>query len=126
MRHGPTSTFQCTYPGCTERGLMEFDNKTDQRKNDRRMREKYRCFRHSKPDEVLSADAPVREAILVNTHLTYESRGDVQPLGLFWVPEGQEHGGNGISYGPGFKAMSKDFPQGTRLIVTARVELPDE
>lgn len=40
--------------------------------------------------------------------------------GLFWDKR------QGFTYGPGFKAYASDFPPGTKLIVTARIELPAE
>lgn len=64
---------------------------------------------------MLSADNPRRETVLISHEETY---------GLFWRAEGQEKGGNGFVFGNGFKAFAKDFPAGTRLTVTARVELP--
>ena len=47
--------------------------------------------------------------------------GEVRHLdGLFWDKR------QGFTYGPGFKAYASDFPPGTKLIVTARIELPSE
>jgi hypothetical protein len=43
---------------------------------------------------------------------------------LFWFPEGGPRTGSGFQHGPGFRAFANDFPVGTRLIVTARLELP--
>lgn len=45
-------------------------------------------------------------------------------LGLYWGPENAESGRAGVVSGPGFRAYANDFPPGTRLIVTARVDLP--
>jgi hypothetical protein len=42
---------------------------------------------------------------------------------LFWYSP-DRRGASGFSYGPGFKAFAKDFPEGTQLIVTTRVITP--
>lgn len=46
-------------------------------------------------------------------------------VGRFWGPPG-DVGTQGIAVGPGFQALADDFPPGTRLVVTARVELPEQ
>lgn len=55
------------------------------------------------------------EATLVETVMTCEERAG-------------HHFFDGMSfvYGPGFNAMAGDFPAGTKLIITARIELPAE
>lgn len=119
-----TASLVCTWEGCNERDYFACDTRADQRQVHQR-RENHRCSRHRKPDEVLMPDNPAREHVLVAQQRFWESKHDgMQPLGLFWAPEGQEKGGSGYTFGPGFKAWSKDFPVGTRLIVTARVQLP--
>lgn len=49
-------------------------------------------------------------------------------LGLFWVKESRlvenNPSGNGFVWGPGFKAYAKDFPEGTRVTITAEVLVP--
>ncbi|MFI5753104.1 hypothetical protein ACIBBE_46580 [Streptomyces sp. NPDC051644] len=45
-------------------------------------------------------------------------------LGHYWGPEGGRTGDSGLVSGPGFHADAADFPPGTRLTVTARLELP--
>jgi hypothetical protein len=44
--------------------------------------------------------------------------------GLYWLEEGTERGGSGLLHGPGFIATATEFPEGTRLIVTAQIEMP--
>ena len=41
--------------------------------------------------------------------------------GLFWRAEGAG-AGSGFTFGPGFNAHATDFPEGTRLVVTAQIE----
>jgi hypothetical protein len=46
-------------------------------------------------------------------------------LGHYWGPANGRTGRDGQVSGPGFRVDAKDFPPGTRLTVTARLELPD-
>lgn len=88
----------------------------------------WRCYRHSKPDEVLAADNLARSTVLVAGRVRQSpTRRDPKPGyidGLYWL-EGEVRRGGGLVSGPGFRAIANDFPPGTRLIVTARIELPE-
>lgn len=102
----------CGHPGCTESNTYRYETQRDlassfERKN--YYPDKWRCTRHSRPDEVLSARNPSTEAVLVVDEYEY----------------GRYFGHFGLVTGPGFKAFACDFPPGTRLIVTARIEIPD-
>jgi hypothetical protein len=108
---------QCAHEGCTERAHYYFTTRREQQETVREVNQRgWRCARHQQPDEVLSAENPVRETVLVSYQESY---------GRFFRQEGAETGGNGFAYGAGFKVFAKDFPPGTRLVVTARVELPE-
>lgn len=104
---------KCTEPGCFEYARFEYDTRRDAAEHFKTRRE-WKCTRHSNPHEVLSPDNRETVTGLVNKAL---------PIGkatkLFW------NGHNGFSSGPGFKAFAADFPEGTKLIITARIELPD-
>lgn len=110
---------QCVHDGCTERAFYAFDRRADQERERKWLDERggWRCVRHTKPDEVLSEDAPIREVVLVSRQESY---------GRFWAPEGATTGGSGFIYGPGFKAYADDFPPGTRITVTATIALAGE
>lgn len=110
-----THSPECVYEGCTERANYYFSRRDEQQREIKRLRDRggWRCVRHTRPDEVLSAQVPAREVVLESYEETY---------GRFWRREGGE-GGSGFQYGPGFKAYAEDFPVGTRLIVSARVEV---
>jgi hypothetical protein len=43
---------------------------------------------------------------------------------LFWVAP-EKHLKSGFTFGNGYKAYANDFPEGTKLTVTASIELPD-
>jgi hypothetical protein len=109
----------CAHEGCAERSYYVFDRREDQRRQERHLRKVggWRCVRHTNPDAVLSDDNKAREQVLVSYATDH---------GKFWRLEGTEKSGGGFEYGPGFKAFAKDFPVGTRLVVTAHVELPSE
>lgn len=138
------SRHACAEQGCREVGHYEHETRREQDESDRYYRDKpWRCTRHTKPDEVLSQDSPLRESVLVASKVRnqwyerelaeYEravERGSLYASepnefipGLFWSGPGS---GSGFQYGPGFKAFAKDFPEGTRLVITARIELPEQ
>lgn len=143
----------CGEPGCRERARYVYDLKRDYTEAYQRYAaEPWRCTRHTRPDEVLSANNPIRRVTLTATKVrtgwydrdlaAYERYMANPPErsygwrptkpdpknefldGLYWTAEG-ERPGSGFTYGPGFKAFGRDFPEGTKLIVTAEVVLPD-
>lgn len=130
------------HPGCGERSNFEFDTLKERSEYEKKFLP-WACTRHIKPVEVLSADSQARQMVLVASKVRsgyYErnladyraavARGSDwarEPKefldGLFWIPEGGTTG-SGFTHGPGYKAFADDFPEGTRLIVTAWIELP--
>ncbi|MGW5387168.1 hypothetical protein [Nocardia sp. NPDC003963] len=109
----------CAYEGCRERSFFVVTS----RREEQRTRSDYadrgwRCTRHRRPEEVLSVDNLERVTVL--TAGPSERYSDLD--GRYWNGEG---GGSGFEYGPGFKAYAGDFLPGTRLVVTARIELPE-
>lgn len=113
-----TLTRTCTHSGCTERSFVEYTARRDLEN----VSPTWKCHRHDKPNEVLSTSNPETTAALT-LHPSYidSYRPEDPPklIGYFWGPEGAEEGNHGIV------AIAKDFPPGTRLTVTARVELPN-
>jgi hypothetical protein len=99
---------RCAHDGCTEVGRWTYDTARDLAASYER-RNVYRCVRHTNPGSVLSADNPKTEIILT-------CKASDRAPGLYW------DGLSGLHIGPGFKAWADDFPEGTRLIVTARIE----
>src|SRR5215213_7766612 len=121
-----TMQLKCNVPGCTERtGFHEFTTRRDYAEAAQRYAKRpYRCTRHTRPDEVLSdSNAELTTVLVASTSTRYPTLTD-----LFWHPEDNPAAplASGYSYGPGFKAYAKDFPPGTRLVITARIELPEE
>lgn len=104
--------FQCKHPGCAESVTYRYSTRRDLSESFELRHygngKGWLCLRHSDPDRVLSADNPA-------TH--FEVVSDERPHGRYF-------GHNGIVTGPGFLAYADDLPAGTRLIITARIELP--
>lgn len=109
MRRVYSSRFQCGHPGCPELAFFESPTRADQANISKRYHpDKWRCTRHTSPDEVLSPDSLRRTAEIVSR----ETAG------------GRYFGSFGLVTGPGFKIFAKDFPVGTTLRVTAEAILP--
>jgi len=103
-------TLVCASPDCGEWSLHAADTKAEEL---RRRQKPWYCTRHTRPEQVLTPTNTVRERVLE----VYEL-----PFGKFWREAGTEESGSDFTHGPGFKAFADDFPVGTRLIVTARLE----
>jgi hypothetical protein len=113
----------CTHTGCRACRDIEYTARRDLDT----VSPTWKCRKHDKPDEYLTVSNPEQTAVL-ELHPKYRTdmHGQQALLGLFWGPEGEPGGAHhGIVSGPGFWADAKNFPPGTRLIVTARIELPD-
>lgn len=118
------TSFKCAEPGCNEWASYAYRTEKEYREiHARQVEQPYECSRHRDRHEVLHPDNTDRVHVLVARKIP-KTRGDGYLPGLFWLPEGAERGGSGLSYGPGFRAHASDVPEGTRLIVTARLELP--
>lgn len=106
------SRFECGIPGCAEVANYESHTRADQTRLYQSYGQgRWRCTRHSQPDQVLSAERPK----IIHEEPSYEDSH-----GRYW-----RWSRSGITYGPGFKAFAKDFPPGTILRITAEVILPD-
>lgn len=108
------SRFECPVLGCTETGNYISQTRSEQTDTYRRYSNgKWRCVRHSRPDEVLDLTNLSRTSEFISEEKFYEKTS----IGYYW-------GNFGFVSGPGFKAWSKDFPVGTKLRVTAEIILP--
>lgn len=109
-REWPLS-FTCAHEGCRETANYRYSTKRDlmesfELKNYSNGR--WRCIRHSKPDEVLSP-----ENMETRAELVVEQK-----------PYGRYFGNFGFVSGPGFKVFASDLPEGAKVIVTATLVLP--
>jgi hypothetical protein len=112
-------TIRCAHAGCRETTTYAYGcNREYAEIEADQQRRPWRCFRHNKPNEHLRPDNATTTATVTVTE--YVGR-DRKPTGILsWKP-----GGAGLISGPGFIAYAADFPEGTRLVVTARIEMPD-
>lgn len=145
------SRYPCAEPGCGERANFVHELRRDQIESDKfYAKNPWRCTRHTSPADVLASDNLSRSRVLVASKVrngsyarevaNYERlmagpssawapypprkpdpEREFLP-GLFWMGEGYS---SGRISGPGFKAWADDFPEGTRLTITARIEVPD-
>lgn len=118
---------RCATGNCTQHNHYDYYNQAEYASATERSKG-WRCTRHANPEQVLSPANLERTGILTATTLyTNPDRftGKTEPLGRYWVPEGATTG-SGFAYGPGYKAHADDVPEGTRLVITARIELPEE
>lgn len=115
-RRTRTTSIPCQHAGCHEVGRFEYDS---QREATRIYRDyaKWKCVRHAAGDAVLASGNPTRACVLTVVVLPN------LPQHRFWQEDGRA-GASGFTYGPGFQAHAEDFPVGTRLTVTASIELP--
>lgn len=105
--------FVCNYPGCTESANYRYPTRRDMMESFELKNYsggRWRCVRHNKPDEVLSASNPRTRAEIV----------------LEQKSHGKYFGNFGFVSGLGFRVFADDFPAGTRLIVTAEIVPPAE
>ncbi|WP_175777600.1 hypothetical protein [Burkholderia anthina] len=106
--------FICAHGGCGETVTYRFDTRRDLVSSYELKHYsggRWKCLRHSDPDRVLTVENLETRHELVSTRSEHG--------GLYF-------GGQGFISGPGFLLYAKDFPAGTKLIVTARIELPAE
>lgn len=115
----------CAEPGCREAQFYEYETRADEREAyQHQQRNPYKCTRHNRPDDVLRPDHTAITRILTASKIRYGKDNNWLP-GLYWISEGGSSG-SGFAFGPGFKAHASDFPEGTRLVITAYVETPDQ
>lgn len=112
-----TARATCKHPGCTESAFWSFDTRKEAAAH-YKYREKWKCTRHTHPEEVMSTTNLERTVVL-----TAQRSDKLDPAKhRFW------HNGvrlaSGFNHSDAHKAYATDFPEGTRLIVTARIELP--
>lgn len=127
-RRGGTYAVRCQHEGCRETGHYAYDIQREYCELLATPRyEDWRCTRHTKPEDVLSPGGnPARTVVLICTEKCQTRPGGERvPYGRFWAEEGSDTVGSGFNYSSAHKAWAEDFPPGTRLVLTAHVELPE-
>ena len=104
----------CGHGGCKEWTIKDADDKIDySRLYSIFGNGKWKCTRHDFPEEVLGLNNLKRVTSLISG----KSKKYLDLEGMFW-------GESGFVYGKGWKAYADDFPEGTKIIITAEVILP--
>lgn len=107
----------CGHPDCRETGFYTYSNRKELIDLEKRYgQEKWRCVRHTKPEDVLSIQNRKTQVDV----LAAKSKKYPEMNHLFW------NDGSGFIFGTGYQAYADDFPEGTILRVTAEIILPDE
>lgn len=110
-RRSISGRWKCGHEGCGEWSLHQYANQREYIAGERlHGGGKWRCVRHTKPEEVVSVENSRRETVLTVVEFEY---------GKFW------NGTRGVVHGDGYNAYAADFPVGTRLKVTVEL-LPPE
>lgn len=110
----------CAEPECREQWFSYASTQRDYRAAKQRWRERpYRCMRHSNVDQLLTPTALSRTCVLV----ARRRDADRPDSPMYWHI-GDKHEGAYVR-GPGHLAYAEDFPEGTVLVITADIGIPD-
>lgn len=116
-RRGGVIQFRCKHEGCTESCLISYDTQAERREIAGRLYYRnYLCIRHANPEKLLTPESGAVQSVVVCEQREY---------GRFWVAEGSGSA-NGFSHSSAHNAYAKDFPPGTRLVVTAYTITPEQ
>jgi hypothetical protein len=124
------ASFKCAEPGCRDTRFFAVSTRAEEKEiYASQHRSPYRCSRHRDKDANLRpGNEQTRRVLIASKVPAAPIRGFPDAPrwldGLFWLEEGKERAGSGFSFGPGFTAYASDFPEGTRLVVTAQIEMP--
>lgn len=84
-------------------------------------RRPWKCSRHRNPEQLLTpANTEVSHVLIADRSKRFPDLTDK----LFWREESADDVGSGYTFGPGFSAHADDFPEGTRIVITVRAEMP--
>lgn len=105
---------KCTHEGCKEFSITNHRTYKEMREY-QSTKKKWTCPRHSHPEKVLS----IENNNTVET-LIVESTDN----GQYWRKLGSQNLSSGFQHGNGYRAWAKDFPVGTKLIVSTQIITP--
>ncbi len=109
---------RCTHPsGCSESSAYAADTRAEEARIRSEYVAKWTCLRHSAPDEWMTPTNAKRSVSCTARKLP--NCGDA----LFWIADGATTG-SGFTFGPGFRASTKEFVEGSRLTVTVTIDPP--
>lgn len=106
---------------CTEVTFYAVSTLADRKRIHAGQRERpWKCSRHRNPEQLLTPTNTEVSHVLIADR---SKRFDL-PDKLFWREESADDVGSGYMFGPGFSSHADDFPEGARIVITVRVELP--
>jgi hypothetical protein len=109
---------KCADPDCPEKVTYYHETRADEAKSVKDQRERpWKCSRHFWPERVLGSDREVIASVMTVTRRP-DARTWESPL--IWTGPGWPFLSDKVS-GPGFQAFAGDWPEGTRLEITARI-----
>lgn len=117
MKRQITLNVKCSQDGCREYAHYECSSRREYSELYER-KKNWLCNRHSSPNEVLSLENTDAKQVL----FVAETQ-----IGKFWQLEkdfGTSKMQSGFQYGNGYRAWAKDFPVGTKLIISAQIIKP--
>jgi hypothetical protein len=116
-------TIKCAEQPCPEKVTYHHQTRADEAASLKSQQESpWKCTRHSRPDEVLGRG---RETLAGVMTVTFRPEARSWEPSLIWTGPGFPFVSDEIS-GPGFRAFAGDWPEGTRLEITARILPPLE
>jgi hypothetical protein len=115
-----TLVANCGAEGCRESAFYGYSTQKEYGADYMKyvFRREWRCVRHANPEKYLTPENMGTEVVLTAT----PGDGSIADH-MFWHDGSRL--GSGYTYGPGFNAHARNFPPGTRLVITARIELPE-
>ncbi|MFD3844771.1 hypothetical protein ACFWVB_02625 [Streptomyces microflavus] len=113
-----TYTRPCGATGCPERSRIEYRARHELNG----ISPVWLCADHARPEEVLGAANTSTSMVLVTA--PHYSGTPETLTGQYWFREGAQTPSRAVLAGPGFRAVAAKLPEGTRLTVTARVDIP--
>jgi hypothetical protein len=116
-------TVYCAGQPCPEKIIYHHLTRADEAASVKdQARRPWKCVRHARPAEVLS---PEHQAITSVMAVILRPGAARWESPLIWAAPGWHFRSDSVS-GPGFMAFASDWPEGTRIEITARILPPLE
>lgn len=105
----------CKHEGCNEVAHYRWDTRREMEES-RIPNSDFYCIRHTKPESILS----ITNQEITREVVSFRGEGSISNH-LFWDGDLK----SGFIHGDGFKAFAEDFPEGTKIIMTYKLVLPE-
>jgi hypothetical protein len=128
-RRGGVRVFRCATQPCTGVWQVRYDSLRELREmNDSTLYKGWKCSQHSNPKRYLTPDNPANQVVFVATEWIRKNSvtgADVSE-GLRWVREDKPDSRSSTDFSSAHYAEVSKFPVGTRLVITAYTETPEQ